>query len=331
MPSRKTTIKARNAGKRGQAKTNLQDPIYHDGEAARAHLESVLWADGPECPRCHAIGARVTKLQGASTRPGVYNCKDCRKPFSVTVGTVMERSKIPLHKWVLASHFMMSSKKGMSALQLQRLLGTNYESAWFLCHRLREASTRSTITAMGGEGKFVEADETYIGGKAANKHAYKRLPADLAYEAKKAVVTLVERDGEARSFHIANVTSKTLRTVIVTNASRKSHLMTDGHSAYPKIGAEFAAHGAVNHHLGEYVRDGVIHSNTAESFFAILKRGVYGTFHSISEAHLHRYLAEFDFRYSNRKLADVERAELLLKGTKGKRLMYRESSQAAHA
>jgi transposase-like protein len=273
---------------------------------------------------------RITKLQGASTRPGVYKCKDCRKPFSVTVGTVMERSHVPLHKWVLAAHFMASSKKGMSALQLQRMLGTNYETAWFLFHRLRECPKGGHTGPIGGGGKVVEADETYIGGKEANKHAHKRLPRDLAADAKKKVVTLVERNGEARSFHVASVTSKTLRSVVVTNVRRDSHLMTDGHTGYVKVGTEFITHSAVNHQAGEYVR-GDAYSNSAESYFAILKRGVYGTFHNISEAHLSRYLVEFDFRYSTRTISDVERAEELLRGAKGKRLMYRQPSEAAHA
>src|SRR5579862_1563961 len=155
-------------------KTNLSAPMYHDDDAAREHLETVLWPQGPVCPRCGVMGDRITKLMGKSTRPGVYNCKDCRKPFSVTVGTVMERSKIPLHKWVLAAHFMASSKKGMSALQLQRMLGTNYETAWFLFHRLREAAGGYASTPLGGEGMTVEADTTYIGGKEANKHRGKR-------------------------------------------------------------------------------------------------------------------------------------------------------------
>jgi transposase-like protein len=314
-------------------KTDLTNPIYHDEDAARAHLEALLWGDqGATCPICGAHGARVSKLQGKSTRPGVYKCKECRKPFTVTIGTVMERSHVPLTKWNLAAHFMASSKKGMSALQLQRLLGTNYETAWFLFHRLREGPRATPPTGpLGGEGKVVEADETYIGGKEANKHKSKRLPRDLAADAKQPVVTLVERGGEARSFHVANVTSKTLRAVMVKNISRKSHLMTDSFSGYFRIGYEFAAHDAVNHGAGEYVRKGTIHSNTAESFFAILKRGVYGSFHSISEAHLHRYLAEFDFRYSTRKMSDVERAELLIKSAKGQRLMYRQPDQSAHA
>ena len=331
MPSRKETIKANRATRNVGRKTNLADPIYHDEDAARAHLETLLWANGPECPRCNVTGDRITKLQGASTRPGVYKCKDCRKPFSVTVGTVMERSHLPLCKWILAAHFMSASKKGMSALQLQRMLGTNYETAWFLFHRLRECPKGAFGGPMGGEGMIVEADETYVGGREKNKHAHKRLPQDLSKDAKKKIVTLVERDGRARSFHVANVTAKTIRTVLVANVSRKSNLMTDGANVYKGVGAEFASHGFTDHAHGEYVREGGVHSNSAESYFAILKRGVYGSFHSISEAHMHRYLVEFDFRYSTRKVSDVERAELLLKGAKGQRLMYRQPDQGAHA
>jgi transposase-like protein len=312
-------------------KTNLSDPIYHDDDAARLHLEALLWPHGAACPHCGVTGDRITKLQGKSTRPGVYKCKDCRKPFSVTVGTVMERSHVPLHKWVLAAHFMASSKKGMSALQLQRLLGTNYETAWFLFHRLRECPKDAKRGPMGGSGKVIEADETYVGGKMSNMHRSKRPARDVALDRKHKIVTLVERDGEARSFHVANVTAKTIRNVLVTNVSRKSDLMTDGSNIYLGVGAEFESHRWTDHASGEYVRPGGVHSNTAESFFAILKRGVYGSFHSISEAHMHRYLVEFDFRYSTRKLSDVERAEELLKGAKGKRLQYRNPEEASHA
>jgi len=301
---------------------NITNPIYSDENKAREHLEYILWPTGAYCPRCGATEDRVTKLEGASTRPGVYKCKDCRKPFTVTVGTVMERSKIPLTKWVLAAHLMASSKKGMSAHQLHRMLGTTYETAWFLAHRLREAMAPKSPGPIGGANKVVEADETYVGGKAKNK-AFGPPPKKMA------VFTLVERDGEARSFHVANVTAKTLRPIMVKHASRKSHLMTDESLVYPKIGDEFAGHSTVNHSADEYVRKGgFIHSNSAESFFAILKRGVYGTYHNVSEAHLARYLAEFDFRYNHRKSEDKERAEAMLKGAKGKRLMYRQPDQA---
>jgi hypothetical protein len=236
----------------------------------------------------------------------------------------MERSHIPLSKWILAAHYMQCSKKGMSALQLQRMMGVTYETAWFLFHRLRECAAQKAPGQMGGPGKVIEVDETYVGGKEKNKHARKRLPKDLAWDAKQPVVTLVSRDGEARSFHIANVTAKTLRSVVLGNAHTGSHLMTDGAQPYKTIGRQFTAHSRLDHESGEYSRHGFHHSNTVESYFAILKRGVYGTFHHVSPAHLHRYLSEFDFRYSNRHMTDDERTAELLKGAKGKRLMYRQ-------
>ncbi len=305
-------------------KVDLRSPIYHDDDKARAHLESLLWPDGPNCPRCGVMGDRITKLKGKSTRSGVYKCKDCRKPFSVTVGTVMERSKVPLSKWVLAAQLMASSKKGMSALQLQRMIGTTYETAWFLFHRLRECAANPAPDPLGGANKVIEADESYVGGKAKNK-AFGPPPK------KHAVFSLVERDGEVRSFHVANVSSKTLRPIIVKTASRKSYLMTDESTVYTKIGEEFAGHGTVNHSAKEYVRRSFWYTNTVESYFALLKRGVYGTFHSISEAHLNRYLSEFDFRHNTRKLSDAERAAELLRGAKGKRLTYQQPDQAPNA
>jgi transposase-like protein len=308
-----------------KTKTDLTNPIYHDDDKAREHLEALLWPHGPSCPRCGVLGDRITKMQGKSLRPGVYNCKDCRKPFTVTVGTVMERSHIPLSKWVLAGQLMASSKKGMSALQLQRMLGTNYETAWFLFHRLREAAVDLAPTPLGGTNKVVEADETYVGGKARNK-AFGPPPKKMA------VFSLVERDGEVRSKHVANVTAKTLREAITTKADRRSYLMTDEAPVYTRLGREFSGHGTVNHSADEYVRTGGFHhTNTIESFFALIKRGVYGNFHHVSEAHLHRYLAEFDFRYNHRTDTDSERSDALLRGAKGKRLMYRQPNQAAHA
>jgi transposase-like protein len=306
-------------------KLDLTKPIYHDDDAARKHLESLLWPDGPNCPRCGVMGNRITKLKGKSTRPGVHKCKDCRKPFTVTVGTVMERSKIPLCKWILAAQLMASSKKGFSAHQLHRMIGTTYETAWFLFHRLRECAADPNRGPIGGENKVVEVDETYIGGKAKNVHRGKPVPK------KAAVVSLIERDGEVRSFHVTNVNSKTLRPILVKNASRKSYLMTDESLVYPKIGSEFSGHGTVNHSAGEYVRGTFWYTNNAESYFALLKRGVYGTFHSISEAHLHRYLAEFDFRHNTREMSDAERGDELLRGAKNKRLMYHQPREAANA
>ena len=307
---------------------NITDPIYTDEVKAREHLEKLLWPDGPICPHCgNADLDRIVKLDGKSTRPGVYKCKEkeCRKPFSVTVGTLMERSHIPLNKWLAAMHLMTASKKGVSAHQMHRMLGITYDSAWFLAHRLRDAMRDPKSGPIGGQNKVVEADETFVGGKAKNR-AFRKTPPK-----KESVMTLVERDGEARSFHIANVTAKTLRPIIVKVASRASYLMTDENKAYVRLGREFAGHGSVNHSKDEYVRGVFWHTNTAENFFSILKRGIYGVYQHVSEAHLHRYLTEFDFRYNNRKVTDSERTAKALRGIVGKRLTYRRTNEAANA
>ncbi len=312
---------------------NLTDKIFHDDEAARLHLEAQRWPDGAYCPHCGEC-EKVTELKGASTKPGTYICKACRTKFTVTVGTIFERSHIGLAKWTLAFRLMASSKKGISALQLSRSLDITYKSAWFMAHRIREAMNIAPEGPLGGEGKTVEADETYVGGKRSNMHANKRPARDLHADRKLKVVTLVERNGSARSFHVANVTAKTIRKVLVTNVSRKSGLMTDGAGVYVGVGSEFASHAWTDHAHGEYVRPGAVHSNSAESYFAILKRGVMGTFHSISEAHMHRYLAEFDFRYSTRSalgIDDTARTNAALKGSTGKRLTYRRIGEAANA
>ena len=295
---------------------NLTDSVFHDDDAARRYFEAQRWPNGPVCPHC-GEAKRVTRMEGKSHRPGLLQCNSCREPFSVTVGTVMERSHIPLARWALAFQLMASSKKGMSAHQLSRMLGITYKSAWFMAHRIREAMAEPKPGPLGGENKVVEADETYVGGKAKNR-AYAEKP-----PVKQAVVSLIERDGDVRSFHVANVTAETLRPILVKAASRKSHLMTDESTVYPRIGGEFAGHSTVNHSVNEYAQLGRwVHTNTAEGFFSILKRGIYGTYHHVSEAHLGRYLGEFDFRYNNRKVTDAERTGFAVRGVKGKRLLY---------
>jgi transposase-like protein len=210
---------------------NLTDPIFHDADKARAHLEATRWPHGPICPHCGVVN-EATALQGTHHRAGLYQCNACRDQFTATVGTVFERSKVPLHKWLLATYLMSSSKMGYSAHQLHRTLGVTYKTAWFMCHRIREAMNPADPSPVGGEGKFVEADEAYVGGSEENKHRNKRLPRDLAADAKKKVVTLVERGGSARSSHVASVSAKTVRDVLVTTANRASHLMTDGSNVY---------------------------------------------------------------------------------------------------
>ena len=310
---------------------NLTDPIFHDAAKARQHLEKTRWPQGPICPHCGVVN-EATMVGGKAARAGCYQCNACRSQFSATVGTVFERSKVPLNKWLLATYLISSSKKGYSAHQLHRTLGVTYKTAWFMAHRIREAMNPADPAPIGGSGKVVEADETYIGGKEANKHRNKRT--GDRYGAKEAVVTLVERNGAARSYHVANVTSKTIRKVIVKTVNRQSHLMTDGARMYPAVGREFAAHSSVDHSAGEYARQGFHHSNTVENYFSILKRGIIGTFHHVSEAHLSRYLCEFDFRYSNREglgINDTMRTDEALRGIAGKRLTYRRSGQAANA
>lgn len=304
---------------------DLTAAIYQDADAARKHLEALRWPNGAVCPHCGCLGA--TKLEGSKHRAGVYQCNECREQFTVTVGTVFERSKISLNKWLLATHLMCSSKKGMSAHQIGRMLGVTYKTAWFMCHRIREAMNGEggATGGMGGSNKVVEVDETYVGGKAKNRAHREPAP-------KKAVVALVEREGYVKSFHVANVTGNTLRPIIVQHVSRQSMLMTDESKVYPKIGAEFKNHGTVNHSAGEYTRKGhYYHTNTVENFFSIFKRGVIGTYHHLSEAHIGRYCAEFDFRYNTRKISDVERTETALRGIEGKRLTYRRAGESAHA
>ena len=301
---------------------NITNPIFHDEAKAQAHIETSRWNGEPSCPHCGSI--RVHRM-GGKTQAGMFVCNDCHDKFTCRTGSVMERSHVPLHKWLLAFHLMAASKKGMSAKQMERMLGVTYKTAWFLCHRVREAmdGADGDDPLGGGPDAVVEADETYVGGKARNR-AF-RAPAP-----KKAVVALVERDGKARSFHVANVNSKTLRPLIVTNVVRTAHLMTDESPVYTSLGREFAGHSSVNHSASNYVTTGGFkHSNTVENFFSIFKRGVIGTYHHMSEAHLGRYCAEFDLRYNTREMTDGERAAVMLKGAVGKRLTYRRTDRLA--
>ena len=262
-------------------------------------------------------------VMGGKTQAGYWLCRDCRDKFTVRTGTVMERSHVPLHKWLLATHLIAASKKGMSAKQMERMLGVTYKTAWFLCHRIREAMAPTVQTPpLGGAGKFVEVDETFVGGKQRNR-AFKEVAP------KKVVVSLVERDGKARSFHVANINAATLRPILVQKVDRASTLMTDKYPGYVKLGREFTGgHFSVDHEKAQYAI-GQFHSNTVENFFSIFKRGVIGTYHHLSEAHLARYLAEFDLRANTRDMNDGERAAEIFQGGIGRRLTYRRTDRLA--
>jgi len=315
------------------AAANLQNPIFQDETKAREWLETRIWPNGPVCPHCGTLNSS-TKLEGKAHRPGLYQCNqaECREQFTATVGTLFERSHLPLTKWLAALFLLMSSKKGMSAQQAHRMLGISYKSTWFMMHRLREALREGNFPgALGGDGKFVEADEAYIGGKEGNKHKSKRKVRGGKGD-KEPVFALVEREGRVRSFHLPEVTAKTLRTVLVAQVDRKSYLMTDEHGAYKMVGQEFARHEAVTHYAGEYVR-GDAHTNTVEGYFSILKRGIMGTYHHVSQEHLKRYLGEFDYRYNQRTalgVSDMQRTERAIVGIVGKRLTYRRADNRAN-
>jgi transposase-like protein len=263
--------------------------IYTDENTARKHLESLNWPDGPICPHCGTVN-EATKLKGKSTRPGVYRCRPCQKPFSVTVGTVFERSKIKLNVWVHAVDLYTASKKGFSAHQLHRTLGVTYKTAWFMAHRIREAMRDHKPGPMGGAGKSVEIDETYIGFE---EGANSKTPRNAA-QFRNVVLTLVERGGSSRSFHVGSATLNQIVPIIRTNVRRESIIMTDESSLYRSLGGEFFSHDSVNHSVKEWTR-GDIGTNTVEGFYSIFKRGTKGVYQHCAEKHLHRYLAEFDF------------------------------------
>lgn len=312
---------------------NLQNPIFQDDQKAREWLEARVWPNGPVCPHCgNTDQKRITPLKGKAHRPGLYQCNEpeCREQFTVTVNTVFERSKIPLSKWLAALFLMVSSKKGVSAHQVHRMLGVSYKSTWFMMHRLREAMREGDLSPLGGGGGFVEVDETYIGKVAG------REPVRGGYH-KRVVVTLVERGGSARSFHVDGAKVKDIAPVVRENLSREAKLLTDESSLYIKLGDEFASHHTVNHSANEYVRytnvrsfpageQFNVHTNTIEGYFSIFKRGMKGVYQHCSEKHLHRYLSEFGFRYNYRVALgtdDMGRAEKLATGIVGKRLTYR--------
>lgn len=311
------------------SKHDPSDPIYTDANAARAHLEGLLWPDGPVCPRCGAVN-EATLLKGKSTRPGVWNCRPCDKPFTVTVGTIYEDSKIPLNKWVYATHLMTASKKGISAAQLHRMLGFgSYRTAWFMAHRIREAMTGSSSGPMGGEGGIVEADETYYGrSNQAPIHKPRRASKKPHKDQrpKRAVVALVERGGNARVFHVASADKETVAKIVTENVHPLSRLHTDESRLYVGADAHTATHETVKHSAGEYARQDV-HTNSAEGFFGVFKKGMTGVYQHCGEKYLARYLTEFEFRHNTRaKLGfnDGDRATLAIKGAQGKRLTLRQ-------
>jgi transposase-like protein len=306
--------------------STLSKSVFHSEPAAFDYLEKTLWPDGAVCPHCGTIGT-ATKLAGKATRIGVWKCneKPCRKQFTVKVGTVFEHGRIPLSKMLQAVYLLCCSKKGCSSHQLHRVLGITYKTAWFLSHRIREAMRTGQLAPMGGAGGIVEVDETYIGRQ-------ESLGIDqTGYHNKNMVVTLVERGGSARSFHTDGHSIGDIVPIVRENIARESRLMTDQALHYRAIGTKFKEHGAVNHSKFEWARDD-IHTNTVEGFYSIFKRGMKGVYQHCSEKHLHRYLAEFDFRYSNRVrlgINDEARTGRALKGITGKRLTYRNPNVTA--
>jgi transposase-like protein len=317
--------------------TDLRNPIFNDEDKAREHFEAIRWPQGPYCPHCgNADPERIHKIEGKSHRPGLYQCYECTEHFTVTVGTALERSHVPLTKWALAYHLMNASKKGISAHQLHRMLGVTYKTAWFMAHRIRESMMeKEPAGPLGGEGKIVEADETYLGPK--DRVTKRTIRGKPSHSQKRVVVALVERGGHTRMFHVEHATAAQVRDVLVRNVSRRSVLHTDESNLYIETGREFESHRAVKHTGGECVRyeDGaVVHTNTVENVFSVLKRGMRGTYQHCGEAHLHRYLAEFEFRHNNRSglgIEDTERTAKAIKGAEGKRLYYHGPSQATHA
>lgn len=322
----------------------LSRPYFYNEAAAFEHVESILWPQGPVCPHCGTMD-KYYKLTGVRTKPskknpegierhGLYKCGECRKQYTVRIGTIFEESHLPLHKWLQALHLMCSSKKGISAHQLHRVLEVTYKTAWFLAHRIREAMRSDDLSPLGGEGQTVEADETYFGRLA----GMPKQTSGGASSYKNTVLTLVERGGRARSFHIDGATVARIVPIVRQNIAKESMFMTDEARHYVKVGEDYRFHGHVEHtadqygythhgHDGERFFTAKVNTNTVEGYYSIFKRGMKGVYQHCAEHHLHRYLAEFDFRYSNRSAMGVEdsaRAAKALEGFKGKRLTYRQ-------
>jgi len=299
----------------------LTKPYFHDEQAAIEKLESILWPDGPVCPHCGGV-EKVYDLKGKSTRPGLKKCGHCRKQFTVKIGTVFESSHVPLYKWFQATFLMVSSKKGISAHQLHRVLEVTYKTAWFMAHRLREAMRSGEFNVMGGDGGVVEVDETFIGHDKAVKPKHEKKGRGYAHKFK--VLALLDRaTGKARSMVVEDLKAKTLVPILKENIDREATVVTDEAGQYRHLHREYQ-HGYVRHGQGEYGR-GEIHTNTIEGYFSIFKRGMKGVYQHCAKHHLHRYLAEFDFRYNAREINDTKRFAILLPAIVGKRLTYRDS------
>ncbi|HVM80648.1 MAG TPA: IS1595 family transposase [Stellaceae bacterium] len=303
---------------------DLQNPIFNDETAAREALEAVRWPNGPFCPHCGSAEGQA-KVEGKKQthRPGLYYCNECKGTYTVTVGTVFERSKVPLSKWWLATHLLSSSKKGMSAHQLHRLLGITYKTAWFMAHRIREGMVEENAGPLGSSGKPVEVDETYFGTDPAAEKP-KAGPG-----AKLKIVALVERGGKARSLHVGRLDGETVRSILLSQVSPNAALMSDGSMLYHGMNQWFSSHDTVNHTAKEYVR-GDAHTNAIEGYFSIFKRGMVGVYQHCSDKHLKRYLTEFEFRYNQRTalgVSNTERTVAALRGIEGKRLTCRRTAQ----
>ncbi|MGR3269636.1 IS1595 family transposase [Thalassococcus profundi] len=313
----------------------LSAPYMHDEAAAFAHVEAMLWADGPVCPHCGVVD-RAYKLEGVRTKPskknpegkerhGLWKCRECRKQFTVRKGTIFEESHLPLHLWLQAIHLMVSSKKGISSHQLHRVLGITYKSAWFLTHRIRECMRSGALAPFGSDGGTVEVDETFIGTK------HKKSKTARGFAHKNAMLTLVDRDTKrAKSIVVDDIKKDTLVPILRENIAKEAVIYTDEAKQYTRLADDFAGHDFTTHSAGEYVKreKPQVHTNTVEGFYSIFKRGMKGVYQHCGKRHLHRYAAEFDFRYNHREangVNDAERASAALSSVAGKRLLYRDS------